>query len=199
MIGIKRYITESSALQDIDNLEDAQVISLDDTEAIYRVDKTNNRIESITSPTLGIVPPGTIITYIGSTVPEGYLPCTGVEYDTTQYPKLYTLLKSNKTPDLRELYLVGAGLNSDATIKGHDEVKLAEFKEDQLQGHGHTNGAGALTVASGGYGLDGGGLWYGNVYNRALTTFVDSGNGAPRYGNVTRPKSFGINYLIRAV
>lgn len=199
MIGIKRYTTEALALQDIDNLEEAQVISLDDTEAIYRVDKANNRIESITSPTLGIVPTGTIITYIGATVPEGYLPCTGVEYDTTQFPKLYALLNSNKTPDLRELYLVGSGLNSDTTIKGHDEVKLAEFKEDQLQGHGHTNGSGALTVATGGYGLNGGNLWYGGIYNRTLTTFVDSGNGAPRYGNVTRPKSFGINYLIRAI
>lgn len=199
MIGIKRYLTVELVLQDIDNLDDAQIVSVDDTEALYRVNKAMGTIEPITSPTLGIVPTGTIITYLGATVPDGYLPCTGVEYDTTQFPKLYALLNSNKTPDLRELYLVGSGLNSDNTIIGHDEVGLAEFKNDQLQGHGHTNGSGALTVAAGGYGLGGGSLWNYSVYNRTLTTFVDSGSGTPRYGNVTRPKSFGINYLIRAI
>lgn len=198
MTGIRRYLTTELAIQDIDNLDEAQIISIDNTEAIYRVNRTHQTIEPITSPTLGIVPTGTIIAYWGTNVPSGYLPCTGVEYDTEQYPLLYTILQSNKTPDLREIYLCGAGENSNTTIAGHDVIQIHEFKNDQMQGHTHTGGQ-PLTIAAGGYGLDNGGLWFGNVYNRTLNDYADNGNGTPRIGNVTRPKSIGINYLIRAI
>lgn len=193
MIGIKRYITEASALQDIDNLEDAQVISLDDTEAIYRVDKANNRIEPITSPTLGIVPTGTIITYIGATVPVGYLPCTGVEYDITQYPKLYALLNSNKTPDLRECHLEGIGTSGRTEVTNHDPLTLGQFSNDCIRDHYHGVATTSMSdfysfntsnVNTNTSGVKGWGNPWGTQFNTAV---------------VTRPKSFGINYLIRAV
>lgn len=184
MIGIKRYITEATALQDIDNLEDAQVISLDDTEAIYRVDKTNNRIEPITSPTLGIVPTGTIITYIDNTVPDGYLPCTGVEYDITQYPKLYTILQSNKTPDLRELVLVGVGRNETQDIALHDEFTLGQFKDSQMGEHWH----GISNSSSATY--NNRGVWFASAQSTSHATTTTT---------PTRTKQFGINYLIRAI
>lgn len=183
MIGIKRYITEASALQDIDNLEDAQVISLDDTEAIYRVDKTNNRIEPITSPTLGIVPPGCVISYLGYNVPDGYLPCTGAEYDTTQYPKLYSVLRSNKLPDLRGLFLMGSGTSERPEIVAKpDSIDLNEFKDYQIGAHTHSLQTGITDWT---YGF--------NVATGNVTGAVTSST------TPTRPRAFGVNYIVRAI
>lgn len=183
MIGIKRYITESSALQDIDNLEDAQIISLDDTEAIYRVDKTNNRLESITSPTLGIVPTGCLVQYLGNNVPDGYLPCTGAEYDITQYPKLYSILRSNKLPDLRGLFLMGAGTSERPEIVAKpDSIELGEFKDYQIGAHTHSLGT---SITNWVYGF--------NVATGNVTGGVSSST------TPTRPRAFGVNYLVRAI
>lgn len=55
-----------------------------------------------TSATVGN-PVGTVITYAGSTAPEGYLTCDGSAFSVTTYPLLYALLGSALLPDMRGL------------------------------------------------------------------------------------------------
>jgi hypothetical protein len=59
-------------------------------------------------------PVGTIIMFYGSTAPDGYLPCDGSAYNVTDYPKLYAVLGSANTPDLRGCFVRGLGGNSAA-------------------------------------------------------------------------------------
>lgn len=79
------------------------------------------------------LPLGTILGIHRTNVPTGFLPCNGAEFDITQYPSLYTLLGSNKLPDLREAVLVGIGASERSSISQHDVYSLGQFKDDQLQ------------------------------------------------------------------
>lgn len=80
----------------------------------------------------GGLPLGTIIAVHSSTVPAGYLPCNGMEFNISLYPALYTLLHDNHTPDLRECNLVGTGAST-RVISAHDIYTLGQFKDDQIQ------------------------------------------------------------------
>lgn len=79
------------------------------------------------------LPLGTIIAFHRTVVPLGFLPCDGSEFSITDYPSLYTLLGSNKTPDLRECNLVGIGVSNRQTLSVHDVYTLGQFKDDQVQ------------------------------------------------------------------
>lgn len=52
-------------------------------------------------------PVGTVITFYGVNAPEGYLACDGAAFSSTTYPKLYALLGSSITPDLRGYFIRG--------------------------------------------------------------------------------------------
>ena len=77
-------------------------------------------------------PVGTVIAVYSNKVPNGYLPCNGVAFDTAQFPVLYALLQDDHTPDLRECTLVGIG-QSDRTMGAHDVYTVGQFKDDQIQ------------------------------------------------------------------
>jgi hypothetical protein len=64
-----------------------------------------------TDPEVNIssIPVGTIIAYYGSVSPDGFLACDGNPYDTVTYKKLFELLGSALTPDLRGYFLRGVG------------------------------------------------------------------------------------------
>lgn len=144
------------------------------------------------------LPVGTIIALYSNTVPTGFLPCNGVEYDIEQYPALYILLASNKTPDLRECNLVGIGQSTREAIAVHDIYTVGQFKDDQFQGHEHTFYQPSTTASIS-----------DNDYNAGLDTYLYEGSGTtdstvegmygtPRTGNVTRGKQVGVNYAIKA-
>lgn len=171
----------------------------------------------------GGVPLGTILAIHSNQVPDGYLPCNGVQFDTAQFAALYALLGDDHTPDLREVTLRGIGHNGtyvfDSTetnpntgvagTQNHDEYTLGEFKDDQLQ-----NINGELIFGTAGINT------YGNVVsNSGAFTVLDSvprgitGIGTTsntgsrigfsaalvaRTGTVTRGKSVGVNYIIKA-
>ena len=91
------------------------------------------KIRNLAGSVGGGLPIGTIIAQYSNTVPSGYLPCTGVQFDRTQYPALYTLLGDDHTPDLRESGLVGAGQSTRQGITAHDVYTVGQFKDDQVQ------------------------------------------------------------------
>ena len=154
----------------------------------------------------GGIPLGTVLAIYTNQVPDGYLPCNGVQFDTAQFAALYALLGDDHTPDLREVTLRGIGHNGtyvfdstetdpstgQAGTQNHDEYTLGEFKDDQLQDHRHEIYS---TKGSGGYS--------GYSYAEGTGGAVNNNNtlgilNAYRSGTVTRGKSVGVNYIIKA-
>lgn len=153
------------------------------------------------------VPLGTILAIHSNQVPDGYLPCNGVQFDSAQFAALYALLGDDHTPDLREVTLRGIGHNGtyvfdstetdpstgQAGTQNHDEYTLGEFKDDQLQDHYHsvvgkllqTGGSNPQYTSGSAGGSDSA---TGRIYETS----------ALRKGDVTRGKSVGVNYIIKA-
>lgn len=67
----------------------------------------NNELESLTPSLIGNSPVGTIISYAGDNVPNGYLLCNGNTFDATTYPDLYNVLKSNTLPTITNSTTLG--------------------------------------------------------------------------------------------
>lgn len=72
-------------------------------------------------------PVGTVITYWGTTAPDGYFACDGSPFSATTYPKLYALLGSAAVPDLRGYFVRGydtrANVDPDAPGRGIGSVQ----------------------------------------------------------------------------
>lgn len=172
---------------------------------VKRVDINGNLydIEAFLSP----IPAGTVLPFAGSTEPEGFLFPEGQEVLRNAYPNLFAVIGTKygegdgKTtfnlPDYRELVFVGAGLNAKLDIKAHDVYELGEFKDDQFQGHKHSN-RGQISEGSsdGKYKAD------VTLNTRAVneTTgnpITDGINGTPRVGSTTHGKQVGINFIIK--
>ena len=80
---------------------------------------------------------GTLISQYKKVPMSGYLYCDGSTFDQNDYPALYMYLGTNVLPDYRECVMVGAEQNTTDTIITHDVYTEGEFKDDQLQKHGH--------------------------------------------------------------
>ena len=53
-------------------------------------------------------PVGTVISYYGTTAPDGYFVCNGATFDAASFPKLHAVLGTNVLPDLRGYFIRGA-------------------------------------------------------------------------------------------
>ena len=91
----------------------------------------------VTADTGTGAPVGSFIYMYKKSSPSGYLYCDGSTFDQTKYPALYQYLGSNVLPDYRECVAVGAEQNTTDTIATHDVYTEGQFKDDQLQKHGH--------------------------------------------------------------
>jgi microcystin-dependent protein len=131
-----------------------------------------------------------ILAYYGTTAPDGYLICDGSTFNTVLYSQLYTVLGTNKTPDLRECTLKGIGENPNAT----DHVKagglsLGEFQDDRVQTHTHSQWGSTVAYNT----------WPGS--GGSVTTMGGrsmSSENTGRSGATTEVKSVGVNYIIKA-
>lgn len=143
--------------------------------------KTYRQLAGTTSEGL---PVGTIVAIYSNLVPTGFLPCNGVQYDTTTYAALYALLGVNTTPDLRECVLVGTGTSTRQAITAHDVYTIGQFKDDQLQGFAKD---GVVSVS------DSDTLPAGYVAD-----ITEGDNNTLRVGTTTHGKQIGVNYIIKA-
>ena len=146
-----------------------------------------------------LVPVGTIFSGLYSVAPTGYLLCDGREVSISSYPNLYNVIGSLaccqstdstkfKLPDFRECALVGAGENKTDVIEDHDIYALGEFKDDQFQTHTHS--VRVRHSGSSGMGVDN-----QNAKRDGSITSGEPNSG--RYGDVTRGKRKGVNYIIK--
>jgi len=166
------------------------------------------KLKPLTADAGAGVPVGFIAPFYKKGNYSGWLYCDGSTFDATQYPLLYAYLGTNVLPDLRELGLKGAEKNTtyifdstetdprtgQAGTQNHDVFAQGEFKDDQLKSHRHAIGiyarqgsAGASTRPS----LQAGGDGYGLAWQDMQTSTSEG-------GTVTRGKSFGVFYYIKA-
>lgn len=155
------------------------------------------------------VPTGSIMPFIGTTAPEGWVLCDGAALPSTAVTLI--AMVGNNAPDLRGMFLRGAGQNSNA-------ANAAEIAPNTLKGiqpsenksHKHT---GTTDVAGNhdhkyqyfdkytdGGGFSGGGNWLGlNQSGRTDSTgnhthaFTTETAGATE----SRPINYGVNYIIK--
>ena len=80
------------------------------------------------------VPSGSIMAYIGTTAPVGWLLCDGSSFpDNVYYAKLKALLGSTNTPDLTARYLRATG-----TSNGRGGIPLMGTQWDEFRPHSHS-------------------------------------------------------------
>lgn len=164
------------------------------------------------------VPTGSIMPFVGTVAPNGWLLCDGAVIPNGAYgDNLRTLLGSNNTPDLRGMFLRGTGNVTAAT--GKAGPALGAVQQDSVVSHLHgvnintnSNGNHTHTVGfsnddyNGNGGTNTNGLTRDtNVAdNRTLTTNSTGahthtviGNTANTGGTETRPINYGVNYIIK--
>ena len=106
---------------------------------IFQIIEENGvkKIQALTADTGAGAPVGSFIYMYKKSSHSGYLYCDGSTFDATKYPLLYAYLGSNVLPDYRECVEVGAEQNTTDTIATHDVYTEGQFKDDQIQSHGH--------------------------------------------------------------
>ncbi len=145
------------------------------------------------------VPPGTVIAYAGSTIPEGYLLCDGSSISRATYSNLFKAIgiiygvgdgsTTFNLPDYRGLFLRGHhfGKSSSTTDPDNAFRKLGELQGDLVKAHQHllpySNGA---TAPSGTHSTP---PWQG-VDSTQHSTFSTG-------GSENRPANISVAYIIK--
>jgi microcystin-dependent protein len=158
------------------------------------------------------LPPGSVMAYMGSVAPGGWLLCDGSEVSRSEYALLFAVIGTasgagNGTttfnlPDLRGRFLRGwnaaAGADPDAASRtaakpgGNTGNNIGSLQGDELKSHNHANGnfnrvlqyTGSNTITT--------------IDN--IGTEPDLINSAPLAivgGSETRPKNVYVNYIIK--
>ncbi len=168
-------------------------------------------------------PPGTIVAYGGTEVPEGWLLCDGSPQYGTNYPRLFAAIRGAwgggytngiksgdfNLPDLRGLFL--RGVNGDRTRFGPLSTNLMDpdtvARTNVVSGGNFGNQVGSVQNHEFGRHTH----TVGNLYSTAgpgsfmhilravgasSTVPIDDGI-APRGGNETRPANAYVNYIIK--
>lgn len=177
--------------------------------ALYKVDSDTADLTKVAGGTLyADAPVGTISPFGGLTIPNGYLLCNGAEVLKTAYAELYAVIgdafgtASDSTkfvlPDLRETVPVGSGTRENG-VANHDTYDVGEFKDDQLQKHGHTfqqEGGIPPTGVPINSKIIFGGSQTGAQYNTNAIQSISVIDA--RTGTTTHGKQLGVNYIIKA-
>ncbi len=153
-------------------------------------------------------PAGTVLPFVGTTAPDGFLLCDGSQVSRTTYAALFSVIGTNfgsgdglttfHLPDLRGKFLrgadSGAGNDLDASSRIACEVggstgdNVGSCQADELKSHKHTtrvrkySSPGGSAIPIGGSG----------------TPSPTAGEGTGfAGGSETRPKNVAINYIIK--
>jgi hypothetical protein len=156
-----------------------------------------------------LCPPGTVVAYMGTNAPPGWLLCDGSLVSRTQYAALFSVIGTASgsgdgsttfnLPDLRGMFLRGANGSQGSTNYWDPDVSsrtnefaggnvgnaVGSVQMDQFASHAHTFPSGGWMVNPGNPGAAGSGYPSGN--------YPTSSSG----GNETRPKNVYVNYIIK--
>ena len=154
------------------------------------------------------VPTGSIMPYIGTTAPDGWLLCDGLT-NVPQPSALYNLIGST-TPNLRGMFLRGTGTSP---VNSEAGPALKTMQGDELKSHNHattenphthnyddiyfaeSTGQIALpnSLGANGSDRDNKGFEISRTSAAARTGLTINNNG----GTETRPVNYGVNYIIK--
>ena len=148
-------------------------------------------------------PVGTLIQQYKKVPMSGYLYCDGSTFDENAYPALYMYLGTNVLPDYRECVMVGAEQNTTDTIAAHDVYGEGEFKDDQLETHGHGNvkvdGLASFGVVSGDISWSEDALYSITISGESNKTIaLRTGTNTGRTGDTTHGKQKAVYVYIKA-
>ena len=165
------------------------------------------------------VPTGAIMPFVGTVAPRGWLLCDGSVFDdNANNTSLKALLGTNRSPDLRAMFLRGTGNGN-----GHTGPTLKTVQQDDLKQHLHgininTNTTGEhshsikrrANPSNGTYDkgdahqdensastTDNGDLGDFSVSSAGNHAHNVNGNTANTGGTETRPINYGVNYIIK--
>lgn len=132
-------------------IDNSQFIMISNTPAYLKVTQgsvvfSNEKLQAVPYAihAQNGVPTGTIMAYIGTTAPTGWLLCDGGSFaDNAYYAQLKTLLGGLNTPNLNARYLRGTG-----AVTGKEAIALRGTQDDTFKPHNHSVGS-LATVTNG--------------------------------------------------
>ena len=157
-----------------------------------------------------LVPVGIVLPWFSDTVPNDHWhSADGSAFNTATYPELALVYPSGYLPDTREAALTGIGTRSSESGYVSDAFTVGEFKDFQLQNHGHSvtdpghkhtyqilEFTASQHVFAGGSQLKGPN--FRGIDTTSNTTNISVGNpNSGSHGTVTRGKRIGCNFIVR--
>ena len=146
-----------------------------------------------------VMPTGTILSGMWKTAPKGFLLCDGATYQTSQYPKLASVLGATgdtfKVPNLVGRFLEGANAN----VGTYKDAGLPNITGSIGVVIGDTNSASGAFYNNGGAGMSKTeGASFLNEYYTSTKTF-NASRSSNIYGksSTVQPASFTVNYIIK--
>ena len=144
-----------------------------------------------------LAPPGSVMAYMGTTAPTGWLLCDGSAILRTQYAALFAVLGTASgagdgsttfnLPDMRGVFLRGVdggrGMDQDGVNR-----TVGSYQADMFAAHSHSFswGNGGISGGASPYQVPS----YNAGYNNTFTTSATG-------GTETRPKNVDVNYIIK--
>jgi len=169
--------------------------------------------------TLTGAPAGIIMAFAGSTAPTGFLACDGSAVLRATYATLFAAIGTTwgagngtttfNVPDLRGTFLRGTGTNATGSSSGAVGPAVGTYAADTFQGHYHsindpTHAHSYDKIVSGtGFAGGSGGQTLTSTTGTSSTNITvlspsnDGTNGVPRTGTETKPKNYGVLYIIK--
>jgi len=217
--GVFSYVIPATALDNTTLLENELYLKIEQLTAPAAVisDEKLNHVPYAMSASNG-VPTGSIMPYLGTTAPAGWVLCDGNVLPATA--KALIDMVGNNAPNLQGMFLRGTGISPE---NGEPGPALKARQGDDNKRHIH--GVGTLATSSNGSHIhsitfhnddyNGGGgtakdgleddtpLNTANTDNNKNTnasgdhTHPITGSTAPIGGNETRPVNYGVNYIIK--
>lgn len=174
-----------------------------------------------------VIPPGTIQSFGGGTVPDGWLLCDGSTANRSTYSALFDAIGTAHgsgdgvttfhLPDLRGRFLRGAdnmgtgaagrdpGGRTNANAGGNIEG-VGSVEADAMQGHKHgwrgnktvaLSGGSSQWVPRGNFTTGTDPEWSNNDGNIILNPYTDGSNGTPRTSGESRPQNAASLFIIK--
>ena len=170
----------------------------------------------------GVAPEGTVVAFVGTVAPTGWLMCDGQAYSKTTYASLFAVIGEKfgstgstagandmfRVPDLRGMFIRGldAGAIRDVDVSARESLNggftganIGSYQKDAVQHHGHTVWGGSA-IGGSEFQITAG---WGPPVSKAVGAAGQTDEGQmnfmrnARSSTETRPKNIAMNYIIR--
>jgi len=158
-------------------------------------------------------PAGIIAPFAGTSVPSGWLACEGQAVSQTTYAALFAAIGTTwdiggegagnfRLPDLRGMFLRGAGTNATGSSSGAVGQPVSDYAADTYLNHSHaiTDPGHTHTyqgIGSGSYVIQASNQYNTGVTNTGSSTTGLTVNTSTTGGTETKPKNYGVLYIIK--